>query len=194
MIELERLGDGSLQLADIADGQKKDDLRQLVNDMIDAQLSMIADCVDADVAFTPVDEAADDPHAVSEAEVGMAWTLGHVIVHCCASSEEAAFLAAELARGVENHGRSRYEPHWSTIKTIRQCREALEESRRMRLATLEVWPRQPDLDNRHEVWPGGPVANATERYVSGHIHEYSHFDQIGDIVRQAKAARTQSSG
>lgn len=194
MIELKHLGDSSLQLTDIADGQRKDDLRQLVNDMIDAQLAMIADCVDADVAFTPIDEAADDPHAVSEAEVGMAWTLGHVIVHGCASSEEATFLAAELARGVENHGRSRYEPHWSTIKTIRQCREALEESRRMRLATLEVWPRQPDLDNRHEAWPGGPVANATERYVAGHIHEYSHFGQIGDIVRQAKAARTQSSG
>ena len=116
MIELKLLGDSSLQPADIADGQKTDDLRQLANDMIDVQLSMIADCTDADVFFTPIDEAADDPHAVSKEEVGMAWTLGHVIVHCCASSEESTFLAAELARGVENHGRSRYEPHWSTIK------------------------------------------------------------------------------
>lgn len=190
MIELKRLGDSSLQPADIANGQKKGDLRQLANDMIDAQLTMIADCTDADVAFTPIDEAADDPHAVSEAEVGMAWTLGHVIVHCCASSEESTFLAAELARGIENHGRSRYEPHWSTIKTIRQCREALEESRRMRLATLEVWPRRPNLDIRYEVWPGGPVANAMELYVVGHMHEYSHFDQIREIVRQAQAART----
>lgn len=189
MIELKHLGDNGLQPADIADGRNKDDLRQLVNDMIEAQLAMITDCVDADVVFTPTDEAADDPHAVSEEEVGMAWTLGHVIVHCCASSEEATFLAAELARGIENHGRSRYEPHWSTIKTIRQCREALAESRRMRLATLEVWPLQPDLDNRYEVWPGGPNANAMELYVVGHMHEYSHFDQVREIVRQAKAAR-----
>ena len=188
MIELKQLGDDSLQLADIAEGQTKDDLRQLSNDMIDAQLAMIADCEDADVAFTPIDEAADDPHAVSEEEVGMAWTLGHVIVHCCASSEESTFLAAELARGVENHGRSRYEPHWSTIRTIRQCREALEESRRMRLATLDVWPRRPHLDNRHEIRPGGPMANAMELYVRGHIHEYSHFDQIREFVRQARAA------
>lgn len=189
MIEFKYLGDNSLQPADITDGQTQDDLRQLVNDIIDAQLSMIADCMDADVVFTPIDKAADDPHAVSEAEVGMAWTLGHVIVHCCASSEESTFLAAELARGVENHGRSRYEPHWSTIKTVQQCREALEDSRRMRLATLEVWPQQPDLDKRYEVWPGGPIANAMELYVVGHIHEYSHFGQIGEIVRQAQAAR-----
>lgn len=189
MIELKQLGDNSLQPADITNGQNKKDLYQMANDMINAQLAMIADCVDADVAFTPIDEAADDPHAVSEEEVGMAWTLGHVIVHCCASSEEATFLAAELARGVENHGRSRYEPHWSTIKTVQQCREALEDSRRMRLATLEVWPRQPDLDKRYEVWPGGPIANAMELYVVGHIHEYSHLGQIGEIVRQAKAAR-----
>lgn len=190
MIELKRLGDKSLQPADIAEGQTKDDLRQLANDMIDAQLAMIADCADADVVFVPIDDAADDPHAVSEEEVDIAWTLGHVIVHCCASSEESTFLAAELARGVENHGRSRYEPHWSTIKTIRQCREALEESRRMRSATLDVWPRRPDLDIRYEVWPGGPMANAMELYVVGHMHEYSHFGQIGDIVGQAKAACT----
>lgn len=189
MIDYHQLGDRNLPLADITDGQTKDDLRQLVNDMIDAQLDMIAHCVDADVTFTPQDEAADDPHASSADEVGMAWTLGHVIVHCCASAEESTFLAAELARGVANHGRSRFEPHWSTIKTIRQCREALEESRRMRLATLEVWPRQPNLDNRYEVWSGGPIANAMELYVSGHVHEYSHFDQIRDIVQQAAAAR-----
>ena len=59
----------------------------------------------------------------------------------------------------------------------------------MRLATLDVWPRRPNLDNRYEVWSGGPVANAMELYVVGHIHEYSHFDQIRDIVRQAQAAR-----
>ncbi len=181
MIDIKRLQkDENLQLADITAGQTQDDLRQLVNDMIDAQLAMIASCVDADVTFTPIDEAADDPYASAADEVGMAWTLGHVIVHCCASAEEYAFLAAELARGVPNHGRSRYEPHWSTMQTIRQCRDALEESRRMRLATLEVWPRQPEPDH---------VDQAMEHFVVGHAHEYSHFGQIQDIVRQALAAR-----
>ena len=70
-----------------------------------------------------------------------------MIVHTTASSEEAAFIAAELARGVEFHGRSRSEVPWETVTTIEQCRHRLEESRRMRLATLQIWPDEPDLDN-----------------------------------------------
>lgn len=189
MIAIERFGEKDVTLEDIVAGQTKDDLRQMVNRMIDAQLEMIADCEDADVTFVPVDEKAHDPVAATEAETDLAWTLGHVIVHCCASSEEAAFLAAELARGVPNHGRSRYETHWSTMHTVQQCRDALEESRRMRLATLDVWPSQPDLENAYEVWPGGPVANAMMLYASGHRHEYSHFNQIRDIVQQTRSAR-----
>ena len=44
----------------------------MVNEMIDAQLAMIAECADADVAFAPVDPAADDPDAVSEEEKDLA--------------------------------------------------------------------------------------------------------------------------
>ena len=189
MIDYTRFNPTQFNLAEITSGQTPDDLRQMVNEMIDAQLAMIAECADADVVFAPVDPAADDPDAASEEEKDLAWTLGHVLVHCCASSEEAAFLASELARGVPNHGRSRYEPHWTTISTVQQCRDALEESRRMRLATLHVWPLAPDLENSCEVWPGGPVANAMGRFVVGHIHEYSHFGQIAEIVRQAHVAR-----
>ena len=190
MIELHSLGDSNLQISEITDGKSKDDLRTLVHAMIDTQLKMIDGCTDADVVFTPIDKEAHDPHAVSEDELGMAWTLGHVIVHCCASSEESTFLAAELARGIENHGRSRYEHHWITISTIKQCQEILEESRRMRLATLDIWPHEPHLDIRYEVWDGGPIANATELFVVGHMHEYSHLDQIRDIVNQAHTARS----
>ncbi len=189
MIDYTQFNSAQFNLAEITAGQTPDDLRQLVNEMIDAQLAMIADCTDADVTFEPMDPEADDSAAASAEERTMAWTLGHVIVHCCASSEEAAFLASELARGVPHHGRSRHEPHWTTMHTIQQCRDALEESRRMRLATLHVWPLAPDLENSHEVWPGGPVANAMGRFVMGHVHEYSHFGQIGEIVRQARAAR-----
>ena len=84
-------------------GLDRDDLRALTNEMVDTMLELIADCTDADVTFQPVDLDADDPYAAEADEATMAWTLGHVIVHATASSEESAFLAAELARGV-GHG------------------------------------------------------------------------------------------
>lgn len=187
MIDLNQLE--KRDVSELVTGQTPDDLRRLVHDMVEAQLAMIEGTVDADVTFTPVDEAAHDAAAATEGEVGMAWTLGHVIVHNCASAEESAFLAAELARGVPNHGRSRHERHWTTMHTLQDCREVLEESRRMRLATLEVWPQRPNLELQHEVWTGGPIVNAMGRFVVGHVHERSHFDQIREIVRQAAAAR-----
>ena len=52
---------------------------------------------------------------------------------------------ADLARGVAFHGRSRSEVPWETVTTIAQCRARLEESRRMRLASLDMWPDQPYL-------------------------------------------------
>ena len=189
MIDYTRFDSDNLDLAEITAGQSPDDLRQMVNEMVEAQLKMMSNCRDADVTFVPIDEEADDPAAGTEDETSLAWTLGHVIVHCCASAEESTFLASELARGVPNHGRSRHEPHWTTIKTLQQCREALQESRRMRLATLDVWPKQPNLINSYEVWPGGPVANALQLFVFGHVHEYSHFGQVQEIVRQAQDAR-----
>ena len=190
MIDYTKINPIDFNLGEITAGQSPEDLRLMVNEMIDTQLELIAECVDADVTFVPVDKAADDPDAASDGEKDMAWTLGHVIVHCCASSEESTFLASEMARGVPNHGRSRFETHWTTVKTVQQCREALEESRRMRLATLNVWPSTPDLEISQEVWPGGPVANAMGRFVLGHVHELSHFGQIRDIVGQAHATRT----
>ena len=70
------------------------------------------------VTFQPVDPVANDTFAADPADVKLAWTLGHVIVHATASSEESAFLAAEMARGVANHGRSRSETAWETVTTI----------------------------------------------------------------------------
>jgi len=82
-----------------------DDLRGLTNEMIDTMLELIKDCTDADVTFNPADPAAYDADAASEDELRMPWTLAHVIVHATASSEEAASIASELARGVQWHGR-----------------------------------------------------------------------------------------
>jgi hypothetical protein len=172
-------------------GLTVDDLRRLTNEMIDTMQRLIADCTDADVVFVPDDPNANDPVAATEAEVHMPWTLGHVIVHTTASAEEAAAIAAELARGVPHRGgRSRSEVHWSTITTIAQCRHRLEESRRMRLASLDMWPDQPHLDNTYVPRPGAEPINAVARFVLGLRHDDDHLAQIAEIVRQAKAARS----
>ena len=75
------------------------DLRCLTNEMVDAMLVMISASTDADVTFQPLDPFANDPYASDSDEVAMSWTLAHVILHTTASAEEAAALAAELARG-----------------------------------------------------------------------------------------------
>jgi hypothetical protein len=166
-----------------------DDLRDLTNEMIDHQLALIADCDDADVVFMPVDLMADDKYAADAAEAHIAWTLGHVIVHVTASSEEKAFLAAEQARGIDREGRSRYETPWTEVTTIAAVRDRLEESRRMRLASLDMWPDAPNLDLTVPYrWLRGPM-NAVARFCMGLMHDDDHLGQIADIVRQSHAAR-----
>lgn len=167
----------------------RNDLRNLTNEMVDRMLSQIAECTDSDVTFVPSDPKANDTYAVNPEEVDLAWTLGHVIVHTTASSEESAFLAAEIARGVNwRGGRARYEVPWRTVTTIQQCRERLEESRRMRLASLELWPQPPHVENTYEPRPG-ITHNCISRFVAGLSHDDSHLEQIDKIVKQAKAAR-----
>src|SRR5262245_60335062 len=166
------------------------DLRRLTNEMIDSMLGMIAECDDADVTFEPSDPGAHDPAAATEAELHISWTLGHLVVHVTASSEEAAAIAAELARGVPHRGgRSRSEVHWTTVTTLAQCRARLEESRRMRLASLDMWPDQPHLDNTYVPREGADPVNALIRFVNGLRHDDDHLAQIADVVAQARAAR-----
>lgn len=165
------------------------DLRRFTNEMVDAILALIDDCVDADVVFTPQDKGAFDSYA-DDAEKGIAWTLGHVIVHTTASSEEGAAIATELARGLDYRGRSRSEVPWQTMTTMAECRQRLEESRRMRLASLEMWPDQPHLSIVHKPYESIGEINATGFFVAGLLHADSHLEQIADIVRQAKAKRS----
>jgi hypothetical protein len=166
-----------------------DDLRRLTNEMVDTMLSMIAECEDADVTRVVHDPEANDTFAANEADVDLSWTLGHVIVHTSASAEESAFLAAELARGVEFHGRSRSEVPWETVTTIAQCRARLEESRRMRLVSLDMWPDRPYLDNTYVPYAGRGAYNAVTRFVGGLSHDDSHLGQIKRLVEETRAAR-----
>ena len=160
-------------------------LRQLTEEMIDTCLHLIRGCVDADVTFVPADPDAHDPWAATPEEVSVPWTLGHVIVHITASAEESAAIAAELARGVDYHGRSRYEVDWRQVRTIEQCRDRLWESRRMRLGSFALWPDEPHLETTYQAWTDGPHVDAIGRFVLGLMHDDSHLGQIEDIVRQA---------
>lgn len=190
MLDFAALKAGDLHFDDLVRDLDASSLAALTNEMVDTMLNLIAVCRDEDVVFVPQDLHAHDPYAATDAETAISWTLGHVIVHVTASAEEAAALAAELARGVVREGRSRFEVDWQSVVTIRQCRDRLEESRRMRLASLETWPRAPHLDNTMQPWPTAPVVNCVGRFVLGLRHDADHLDQIEEIVRQAVTARS----
>jgi hypothetical protein len=66
-----------MTLAELASGLTKDDLRALTTEMVDTMQHFIKDCADADVVFTPIDPAAKDDAAATEAEKDIAWNLGH---------------------------------------------------------------------------------------------------------------------
>ena len=190
MLDFTPVREKKMTMLELVKSLTASDLRILTNEMIDEELKMIRECTDADVVFTPQDANAKDDAAATEEEKNIAWTLGHVIVHATASSEEGAYMSVELARGAAYRGgRSRYETHWTTVKTIAECRARLEESRKMRLAALEMWPVSPLLENTYQVNPTAPIGNCVSRFVAGLSHDDNHLTQIAEIVRQAKAAR-----
>jgi len=190
MLDFNPVREKHISINDLAADLSKQDLHNLTNSMVATQQNLIANCSDADVVFIPQDPIAEDPFAEELEDVELAWTLGHVIVHVTASSEEAAAIAAELARGVSYHGRSRYETPWQSVTTIKQCHDRLIESQKMRLASLEMWPDLPHLDNEYKSRPGAPAVNATTRFIYGLMHDDDHLEQISKIVHQAHQARS----
>jgi len=189
MLDFTPIREKKMTFKQLVSGLTVVDLRNLTNEMIDEQLNIISGCVDADVVFVPRDPEANDPYAESEKDIDLAWTIGHIIVHVTASSEESAFLAAELARGVPHRkGRSRFEVDWKSVKTMDQVRTRLEESRRMRLATLDIWPDAPHLENVYVSTYGGKI-NPIVQFVFGLSHDDSHLGHLQDVVNQASRAR-----
>jgi hypothetical protein len=187
VLDFQAVRNGTRTLPDLADGLTRMDLVTATNALADDIAERIRTITDDDVTFVPIDPAANDEFAAETIEVRLAWTLGHVIVHLTASAEEAAFIAAELARGIAREGRSRWETPWPTVTTAAGVRARLDESRRMILALLDAWPDEPHLDvTITGSW--GP-RNAVSRFLSGLSHADSHLDQISEIVRQAHAAR-----
>ncbi len=187
MIDFRPLRTHERTIQELAEGLKLEDLANLTNEMVDAQLAAIAQAVDEDVVFVPYDPGANDPFASDPSLVDLSWTLGHVIVHATASSEESAALALTLARGLEVTGRSRYETPWEEATTVAFLRRRLEDSRRMRLSMLEAWPDPAHIDNYYSTSEGRPPMNALGRFLSGLSHDDSHVGQIRGIMAQGLA-------
>lgn len=176
-----------------SDNVTMSDLWQLTNQVIDEVERALRRCIDADVTFVPIDPLANDPLADAEHEAHIAWTLGHIIVHTTASAEEAAALAAESARGIAYHGRSRHEVPWETMTTVAQCRARLEESRRLRLASLSMWPDSPHQWEDDSANGGATEMRPTARFLSGLRHDAGHLDQVRDAINQARDYRFQQT-
>lgn len=190
MIDFSPLRKGEKTYADLSEGLKVADLHLLTDEMVDMILALIAYATDADVVFVPQDPDANDKFASQPEDIHLAWTLGHVIVHGTASSEEAAARASQLARGVPVETRNRYEIPWETVTTIDQVRQRLEESRRMRHAFLDTWPEKPHLELLFTPKNSKfPPFNALGMFISGLSHEDSHLGQISEILEQAQTAR-----
>jgi DinB superfamily len=189
VIDFEPYRSGAKALPEIAIGLTAADLGRLTDEMCDLQLQLISPIEDPDVTFTPDDPEANDTFAATPEEVGISWTLGHVIVHTTASSEEAAANALNLARGVEILGRSRSEVPWQSVRTAAQIRARVDESRRMRLAMIQAWPDQPNLDLTYTAREGTPPRNAVAQFIGGLAHDDSHLGQVRRIVSEAREAR-----
>jgi len=177
-------------IQDLAADLRAEDLRGLTNQMCDLQLAALEEATDADVVMVPDDPDAKDTFASRPEDVGLSWTLGHVVVHTTASAEESAALALVLARGLPVEGRSRYEVPWEEARTVQFLRGRIEESRRMRLAMLEAWPDEAHLDNFYAPHEGRPPMNALGRFLSGLAHDQSHLEQMDKIMGQALGRRS----
>jgi hypothetical protein len=189
VIDFEPMRRREKSLQDLAEGLTRQDLSKLTQEMCARELALIEDAQDEDVAFVPADPEANDTFASQAEDVGLSWTLGHVVVHATASSEESAALALVLARGLPVEGRSRYEVPWQEATTVDFLRRRIQESMRMRLSMLAAWPDQPQLDNFYAPYEGRPPMNAIGRFLGGLAHDDSHLDQIRKIMDQARQRR-----
>ncbi len=201
MIDFSPIDNGSMKMLEFSRTLTIDDLRRATHDSLDTLRALIAQADDAMIVFEPHDPHADDPHAAA-GEEHIGWTLGHLVAHVTASSEEWAAYSAILARGIAypREPRLRSETPWREIDTQAKALQRIEESRRMRLAYLDAWPDAPHLDVYYELSERGRELwgelNAPAAFLLGLKHEIGHHDQVRDVLTQAQAAlqRTARSG
>ncbi len=193
-LDFRRVAERERTMQEVAAQVTVEDLRAATNNSINTLLAVFSDLTDADVIFDPVDHHAHDPYAVAgEEQIG--WNLAHLTAHVTASSEEWAGYSSILARGIvyPAEPRLRYETPWRAILTKAQCVQRLEESRRIRLAYLDVWPDEPHLYvyrqlSERFIERNGPM-NAPAAFLFGLAHEVNHHDQFREVAQQARAAR-----
>jgi DinB superfamily len=193
VIDFQPMRRSEVSLQQLAAGLSRDDLAKLTQEMCAQQLALIQDAQDEDVVFVPDDPDANDTFATVAEDVGLSWTLGHVVVHSTASSEESAALALTLARGLPVVGRSRFELPWQDATTVGFLRDRIQESLRMRLSMLAAWPNEPHLDNFYAPYEGRPPMNALGRFLGGLAHDDSHLEQIRKIMEQGRQRRAMKS-
>lgn len=167
-----------------------EELARLTEESVDRFLGLLAEAADADIVFVPDDPEAADAAAADPNDRGLAWTIAHNVVHATASGEEYAAVAAGLARGVPFHGRPRYETPWRAVTTVAHCRDRLNESRRIRLASLRMWPNVPNLSMGYAPWKQSGWVNAQGIFAWGLAHDQSHRAQVAQILRQATRSRS----
>ncbi len=190
LIDFSPVNDGQIKLYDFAQALSIDDLRAATNASLDTILAILGSADDAQMTFIPNDPNADDEHAPPE-ERYQGWSLAHLVVHVTATSEEASAYSAILARGISypREPRLRYETDWHTVKTRASVVQRLEESRRIRLAALAMWPDLPHLDTQREVSENYVaklgVSNAKSAFIAGLKHEHAHHAQIEATAKQA---------
>lgn len=192
LIDFTPVTNGSMKMADFAQGYTIDQLRDATNASINHILGIVREADDRAVAFVPHDPNANDPYAAPD-EQNVGWTLGHVIAHVTASSEEYAAVASVLARGIAypREPRLRYETPWQEISTKLAAVQRLEESRRIRLGYLATFPDKPnltvlrDLSERY-LEKFGPQ-NAITAVLMGLYHESQHYEQMREALRQAQS-------
>lgn len=189
MIDFSRVNGDTFKIADMQNDFTREDLIDATHEMIDTLLSLVSDIPDSYVTFQPEDPHAYDRGAATEEEKYLAWTLAHVIVHITASGEETAALGATLARGTVPTWRDRYEVPWQTVRTTRQLVQRLEESRRIRLAYLNAWPDEPQLEVYYtKLEHRWGALNAVGYTLKGLQHDSDHLGQIEAIIQQAREA------
>jgi hypothetical protein len=195
MIDFSPLDRGETNLFGLSEGVTPDDLRAWTHESIATLRAIITQADDTAITFVPYDPDANDPYA-DDSMKNVGWTLGHLVAHATASSEESAAISSILARGVSYPVdlRLRYETPWQDIDTQAKALARLDESLRMRLGALDMFPTVPNITLLRELTPSGMARfgplNAIAQFLSGLRHETGHYEQFREVLRQAQGGVT----
>jgi hypothetical protein len=188
LIDFQPVFDKEKNLIDLANEYSQADLGAALNSYVDFTLQIINGVGDEQATYIPFDPDADDPHATTEADRHIGWSLVHLVMHVTATVEEAAAFSSILARGIAIGGRLRSERDWREVTTCAEAVARLEECRRICLAYLATWPDRPDLttarimpENLSWMKPNAPIS-----LLAGLMHWHKHIEQFRQVAEQAR--------